>query len=79
MNCNICEFVEEADNPVIETGHWITFLANEQAYLGRCYVTLKRHCDDIAKLNNKEWLELLEIIRKLELATKKVFKPSSFN
>ncbi len=79
MNCDICKFVKNADNPIIETDHWIVFLADEQAYLGRCYVTLKRHCNDLAKLNNKEWLELLEIIRKLELATKKVFKPSLFN
>lgn len=79
INCDICQFVKETDNPVIETKYWIVLLANEQAYLGRCYVTLKRHCGDLAKLKKEEWLELLSLIKKLEMALKDTFNPALFN
>lgn len=79
MSCEICSFVQEAENPIIKTKQWAVLLASEQAYLGRCYVTLERHCGDLAQLHDLEWLELHEIVRKLESAVEKTFEPSLFN
>lgn len=79
MNCDICEYVKKADNPIFESKYWIVFLADEQAYLGRSFVTLKRHCGDIAKLEDKEWVELLDVVGRLENAVRDAFGPSSFN
>lgn len=79
MSCDICKFVIESDNPIIETKYWIVLLADEQAYLGRSYVTLKRHCGDLVDLEKEEWSELLDLIRKLEAAVRSAFKPALFN
>jgi diadenosine tetraphosphate (Ap4A) HIT family hydrolase len=79
MNCDICKFVKEAKNPVLETKYWKVLLANDQAYLGRCYVSLKRHCGDLAELKTEEWNELLVIIHKLEKSIMMAFGADLFN
>ncbi len=79
MNCEICRFVNEADNPIIETKHWITFLANEQAYLGRSFITLKRHAGDLNELKEEERTDLFDVITRLESAVRVAFEPALFN
>lgn len=79
VSCDICKFVSEADNPVMETKYWIVFAAYEQAYLGGCFVSLKRHCGDLAELEKEEWLELRGIIKKLEKAVRRAFGSALFN
>jgi diadenosine tetraphosphate (Ap4A) HIT family hydrolase len=79
MTCDICKSIKDNKNSVFETKYWIVFLANDQAYLGRCYVTLKRHCGDLAELKNEEWKDLLVVINKLEKSVKKAFRPDLFN
>lgn len=79
MKCDICKFAKEAKNPVLETKYWIVLLASDQAYLGRCYVSLKRHCGDLAELKEVEWKDLLSVISKLEESIKKTFGADLFN
>jgi diadenosine tetraphosphate (Ap4A) HIT family hydrolase len=79
MTCDICKFAKEAKNPVFDTKYWIVVLANDQAYLGRCYVSLKRHCGDLAELKKGEWDDLLVLIDKLEKSVKKAFNADLFN
>ena len=79
MACDICGFVKTNKNPVFETSFWKVFLADDQAYLGRCYVTLKRHAGDLSKLTQDEWDDLLEVIIKLESSVKKAFGATLFN
>ena len=79
MTCDICGFVENADNSIIETKRWIVLLASDQAYLGRCYITLKRHCGDLTKIKKDEWLGFFEILKRLEKAITKAFNPDLFN
>ncbi len=79
MGCDICKFVKKAENLVFETKYWVALLSNDQAYLGRCYVSLKRHCGDLAELNKNEWEDLLILIGKLEKTVKKAFNADLFN
>ncbi len=79
MACDICNFVKINKNPVLETDYWIVLLASDQAYLGRCYVTLKRHCGDLADLTEEEWGDLYQLISKLESSVEKAFDATLFN
>lgn len=79
MTCDICNFIKTNDNPVMETKYWKVILADDQAYLGRCYVSLKRHAGDLTKLTKAEWNNLSKLIVKLEYSVKKVFRATLFN
>lgn len=78
-NCDVCGFVHNVKNPILIKKHWVVILANDQAYLGRCYVTLKRHCGDLAKLTKDEWEELFDVIYRLENSVKLTFGATLFN
>jgi diadenosine tetraphosphate (Ap4A) HIT family hydrolase len=79
MSCDICNFIKTDNNPVLETKYWIVLLAEDQAYFGRCYVTLKRHCGDLVDLNDQEWSDLHKLIHKLESSVKNAFGATLFN
>lgn len=79
MECAICEFTKKSDNSIFETKNWIVNLANDQAYLGRSYVTLKRHCGDLAELSKEEWDDLYKLISVLESSVRKAFGADLFN
>jgi len=79
MECAICGFTKKGDNSIFETENWIVSLASDQAYLGRSYVTLKRHCGDLAELKSEEWNELFGLIGKLEKSVRKAFGADLFN
>jgi len=79
MECDICKFAKIAENSVFETKYWIALLASDQAYLGRCYVSLKRHCGDLAELKSEEWKDLIILIGKLEKSVKRAFDADLFN
>jgi len=78
MDCISCQ--KPSENELIyETQYWKVILAPDQSYLGRCYVTLKRHCGDLAELKREEWLDLAEIVKKIENSLKKSFGAAMFN
>ena len=64
---------------LLSTKYWDVALNEDQAYLGRGILVLKRNCGDLAKLTKEEIIELFEIIKKLEKAIKKAFKAEMFN
>ena len=78
MECITCQ-APNPDDLVYETKHWRIVLAPDQSYLGRCYVTLKKHCGDLAELEREEWLDFAELVKKLEGALKKSFNATLFN
>jgi len=78
MECISCQTPKQ-DELICETAYWRVILAPNQSYLGRCFVTLKRHCGDLAELKQEEWLDFAEIIKRLESALKKSFKATMFN
>jgi len=78
MKCDYCR-EENQDELIFETKFWKVVIASDQAYLGRCYVILKRHCGDLAELENSEWSDFIEIVKKIESALKKSFNATMFN
>lgn len=77
MECHLCKI--NHNEIIYETKYWLVHLAPDQTYLGRCYVTLKRHCGDLAELKKEEMLDFLEIVKRLESAMKKAFNAIMFN
>ncbi|NCU37715.1 HIT family protein [Candidatus Saccharibacteria bacterium] len=76
--CEVC-IVLPNNTPVYETKSWVVSLNPDQAYLGRCYVTLKKHKGDLADLTDSEWLEFADIVKTLEAAVRHAFGATLFN
>ena len=79
MDCEICEVLKKDDFVIHQTKFWRITLAPQQTYLGRCYVTLLRHCPDLAELTQKEWEDSIQIVKDLEKAIRRAFTPDVFN
>ncbi|MBM4177311.1 HIT family protein [Candidatus Gribaldobacteria bacterium] len=78
MECLFCQPVNPSDF-ICQGRYWNVFLAWDQTYLGRSIVALKRHCGDLAELEQEEWLELFLFVKKLEQSIRKVFGANLFN
>ena len=78
MPCQICAFMK-TQSPFYETEHWGVDLSPDQAYLGRCYVSLKRHCGDLAELTNAETLDFRDVVKTLETAIRQSLHAEMFN
>jgi len=78
MACQNCDFLGKGDI-IYNSRLWQIALAPEQSYLGRCYVTLKRHTGDLADLSSDEILDFKELAENLENALKKSFNATMFN
>ncbi len=71
--CEWCSLTEEEKRfQVYESRFWSVFLADEQDYIGRCILVLKRHCSSLSELTGEEWDELRGLICKLEACLKAV-------
>lgn len=79
MECEYCKKSNKDTDFVYETKYWSVFLAPKQGYLGRCVIVLKRHCGDLAELDDEEWLDFKEVVKRLESALKKSFNATMFN
>lgn len=77
MDCEICS--TNSGNKLFETKYWSVTLSEDQYYLGRCSVTLKRHCGDLAELTKEEQRNFFEVVKKLENAIRKAFGANLFN
>ena len=51
----------------------------DQRYLGRAVVMLKRRCEDLSGLTQKELLGFFEVVQKLEGFVKKTFTATMYN
>lgn len=74
IECDWCNLSEEDRRYLlIDSAYWLVFLADEQDYIGRCILVLKRHCGSMAELTEDEWKELFLLIGKLETCVKSAF------
>lgn len=64
---------------IFETKYWEVELAEDQAYLGRCFVNLKRKSASLSDLKKEEWTDFGEIVKNYESALKKGFGATMFN
>jgi diadenosine tetraphosphate (Ap4A) HIT family hydrolase len=64
---------------IFETKYWNIVLSQDQHYIGRCCIVLKRKCGDLAELKKEELLDFLEVVKKIENALRKEFNATMFN
>ena len=73
MNCDWCNLSEEDKRfQVYESTSWSVYLADEQDYIGRCILVLKRHVGSMSDLTDDEWDELRKLVCKVETCLKTV-------
>ncbi len=73
-HCDWCSLSEEDKKYLLfESDFWFVFLADEQDYIGRCILVLKRHCNSLSGLKDEEWDELRNLICNVEACLKAVF------
>ena len=72
-NCDWCSLSEEDKQfQLYESKYWSVFLSDEQDYIGRCILVLKRHCRSMSEITKDEWDELHDLICKVEACLKTV-------
>lgn len=64
---------------IYETTHWRVILLDEQRYLGRSVVVLKRECGDLAEIAEDEVKDLFTIIPRMQDLLRKTFGARMFN
>ena len=71
--CDWCNLSEEDKRfQVYESRSWSVFLSDDQDYIGRCVLVLKRHCNSMSELTDNEWDELRNLVCKVEACLKAV-------
>lgn len=76
--CYTCDMKDDREI-VLETPYWKVILMEQQLYIGRCIVLLKRPCGELSGLDKNEAIDFFEIVKKLENLFKKTFKATMFN
>lgn len=71
--------MNNAEFRIFETGHWDIILSDEQRYLGRSVVVLKRPCGDLALLAPAEVEDFFAIVSRMQALLKKAFGARMFN
>jgi diadenosine tetraphosphate (Ap4A) HIT family hydrolase len=64
---------------IFETDHWNIFLAEDQTYLARAVVELKRPCPTLSELTTEEFIDLHHAIKQYEAAVTTAFGATMFN
>lgn len=67
------------ENLIFETEFWRIVLADDQTYIGRSVIVLKRPCGDLADLTREELMDFHNAVKKLETAFRKGFDATIFN
>ena len=71
--CGWCNLTEKEKRWLLsDTEYWTIYLADEQDYIGRCIIILKRHCKSLPELQMPEWIEFKQIVDMLENCFKAV-------
>ena len=72
-DCIWCHLTPEDKRfQLYEGNFWSVFLSDEQDYIGRCVLVLKRHAGSLSDLTDAEWDELRDLTRKVEACLKEV-------
>lgn len=80
MTCDICILLTTTDDCILhESSLWRVVINPNQEYIGRLFVTLKRHATTLSDLTDEEWREFAIINRGTERAIANSFQPSHFN
>jgi len=77
MDCALCAPL--ADDEVWTSEHWRVIVNHNQNTLGKCFVALKRHDEDICNLTDAEVADLWASIRNTRDVLTARFRPDRFN
>ena len=77
MDCALCAPL--ADDEVWTSEHWRVIVNHNQNTLGKCFVALKRHDEDICNLTDAEVADLWVSIRNTRDVLTARFRPDRFN
>lgn len=81
--CQICPILASRDDgndaQVYQSQFWRVVLDRDQRTLGKSFITLLEHKQSISELSQPEWVDLRDVISKLEASTTRAFQPSHFN
>jgi diadenosine tetraphosphate (Ap4A) HIT family hydrolase len=77
-DCALCQ--RPVDWPVVrESEFWLTVVNRNQNLLGKTFIALCRHEEDIVALTPGEWAGLQEEVRSVTERVAKAFAPDHFN
>lgn len=79
MNCTVCKLIPKNKFNLLETEYWVVSLNPDQYWLGRSFITSKKHIESISNLSNAAWLDLKLVINAYEAKLKTVFGADVFN
>jgi len=72
--------MQQYDYTLYETKYWKVILNEEQSYLGRCVIVLKRKRATLSDVSSEEWLDFHKsVVIKLESTLKNTFGATMFN
>ncbi len=78
MKCEYCGIGGYGEK-IVKTRYWTIFLAPSQRYLGTCVIALNRTCKNLSELEDLEWMDFSRVVRSMEFALDKIFKPTLYN
>ena len=75
--CEICLLLvgqtAADDNVILQTERWVAVLDKNQCYLGKSFITLRQHKETLSELDEADWTELHQVIRRIEQAVREAF------
>lgn len=78
--CDVCEVLKQDLNVIFDTEFWrVSLDGGDQYYLGRSFVTAKRHVENLSGLTSDDWDDLHKVITNFETAAKKGLGAILFN
>lgn len=77
MDCALCQ--QDAADEVWTGERWRVVVDRNQSTLGRCFIALKRHDEDISTLTDGEVVDLWATIRNTRDVLTARFRPDRFN
>ena len=79
IDCTACKIIPNTKFVIFESDYWIISLASDQHWLGRSYVTSKKHVESLSELSASSWSGLKVVIECYEKKLKQVFGARLFN
>lgn len=79
QDCDICTFLQNPTHRIVVTDRWSVGVSNNQAYFGRAYAALREHKSSLSELDETDWQEFHQIVRRLEAAYKDVYGAEPLN
>lgn len=79
-NCDVCAVLKKDIAVIFDSRYWRVALdCGDQYYLGRSFITSKRHINSLTSLSAEEWEELQVVMKSFETAVESAFGTQLIN